>query len=812
MVLAMSEPRQRGPRVETTLQDLHYAFRLLRKAPSFTVVVLLTVALGVAANTIVFAFVYAALIKPLPYPHSDRMVTTDQALAPAAILDWRQQSTSFDALAAHRDATFDVTGFDKPERVQGAIVTSSFFAVVGVAPAHGRAFGPADDERGERVAILSQAYWQARFGSDPRVVGRTIVLNGERFAIVGVMPAGFRFPESANVWVPPRHLMPEHPLRPMADAAQMRGSHYLNVFGRLKPGVTVPAAQAEQRAIFERLIKQYPADMDESDLDVTIVPLRRALVGDIEAALLILLATVATVLLIACANIANLMLARSAVRAQEITVRLALGASRGRVMRQLLTESVVLALAGGALGALIAAWSLPLLATLAPASVRDVHATLSVPVIVFSCLLSLVTGVIFGCVPALQSARAHVAESLRTMGRLTDGVRGKRIRQALIVAECAASVVLLIVAGLLIRSFVSLRHVDPGFDSGHLQTARLDLPAVRYTEPERQAQFFDQLLERLKASPGTAAVAAAARLPFVSGNSARGITLDHAFSGEGPSAGIRIVSAGYFEVMGQRVLHGREFTDRDRERAPLVGVINETMARRYWPGQDALGHRFKIGDTDEPWIEIVGIVADVKHASLREPPAAEFYQPYPQAPWTFMTLVVRTPLSKAAVAATLEQALAAVDPAMPVPIVQPMSDRITGSVAIDRFQMIGLAAFASVALALAAVGLYGVMSYVVSRRTREIGLRIALGASPREILRLVMTESLRLTITGLGIGLVMAGVAARALRGWLFGVAPADPLTFVSVVVVLGIVAALATYVPARRAMGVDPMASVRSE
>jgi putative ABC transport system permease protein len=797
--------------VETALQDLRYALRLLRKAPSFTVVVLVTVALGVAANTIVFAFVYAALIKPLPYPHAERLVTTEQALAPAAILDWRQQSTSFDALAALADTTFDVTSFDKPERVGGAIVTSSFFTVMGVVPVHGRAFAPADDARGERVAVLSQAYWQARFGADPRAVGQTMVLNGERFTIVGVMPPGFRFPEATNVWVPPRHVMPEHPLRPMADATKMRSSHYLGVYARLKPGVTVQAAQAEQRAIFERLVKQYAPAMDESDLEVTLVPLRRWLVGDIEAALLILFATVATVLLIACANIANLMLARSAGRTQEITVRLALGASRGRVMRQLLTESVVLALAGGALGALAAAWILPVLATLAPASVRDVHATLSVPVIAFSCLLSLATGALFGCVPAMQSARAHVVESLRTMGRLTDGVRGKRVRQALIVSECAASVVLLIVAGLLIRSFVSLRHVDPGFDSRNMQTARLVLPAVRYSTPEQQAQFFDRLLERLKASPGTESAAAAARLPFVSGNSTRSITLDHTFSGEGPSAGIRVVSAGYFEVMKQRVLHGREFTDRDRDRAPFVSVINETMARRYWPGQDALGHRFTIGDGG-PWIEIVGVVADVKHASLREPPDAEFYQPYPQAPWTFMTLVVRTPLASAAVAATLEQALATVDPAMPMPIVQPMSDRITGSVAIDRFQMIGLAAFASVALLLAAVGLYGVMSYAVSRRTREIGLRIALGARPGEILRLVMSESLRLTLSGLGIGLVVAGLAARALRGWLFGVQPADPVTFLSVVFVLGIVGMIATYVPARRAMLVDPMSSVRAE
>jgi putative ABC transport system permease protein len=414
-------------------------------------------------------------------------------------------------------------------------------------------------------------------------------------------------------------------------------------------------------------------------------------------------------------------------------------------------------------------------------------------------------------VPAMQSARAHVVESLRAMGRLTDSVRGKHIRQALIVAECSASVVLLIVAGLLIRSFVSLRHVDPGFDSRGLQTARLVLPGVRYSDPARQAQFFDRLLERLKASPGTEMVAAAARLPFVSGNSTRSVTLDHAVTGEGPSAGIRVVSAGYFEVMRQRVLRGREFTDRDRAGAPLVAVINETMARQYWPGQNALGHRFNIGGA-EPWIEIVGIVADVKHGSLREPPAAEFYQPYSQAPWTFMTVVLRTPLSSGAVAATLEQALATVDPAMPMPIVQPMSDRITGSVAIDRFTMIGLAAFAIVALILAAVGVYGVMSYVVSRRTREMGLRIALGASPREILRLVMVESLRLTVAGLGIGLVLAGLVALALRGWLFGIHPADPITFLSVVAVLGMVATVATYVPARRAMRVDPMASVRAD
>ena len=796
--------------MEILLRDLRYAFRLLRKAPAFTAIVIVTVALGVGANVSVFTVVYAALLKGLPYPDADRVVFASD-MAPGLFLDWRGEASSFSSMSALRTEAFDVAGVDRPERIDGAVVTASFFDVMGVPAARGRALVAADDVRGERVVVIADRYWRQRFGADPRAVGSSVSLNGQAYTVVGVMPAGFEFPDRTEIWAPPRHVVPGHPLRPEEDATQQRGSHYLGAYARLKPGVTLHAAQAEQRVIFERLLKRFPKDMVEDDVDVPLVPLREWLVGDIKPALVMLFAAVGLVLLIGCANVANLMLARATARGPEISVRAALGAGHMRIVRQLLTESVVLALVGGAAGLLIASWAVPLLVSLSPASVRDVRATVGMPVFLFALAVSLLTGVVFGCVPAIQAGREGVANALKGSGRATEGRHGRRFRQFLIVLECAFSVALLVIAGLLIRSFVSLRQVDPGFRPGGLQTARIVLPATRYPKPEQQAQFFDRAIERLRAHPETAQVALAARLPFAGGNSTRGLVLDHSGIEKNPVAGIRVVSPAYFGVIGQAIRRGRDFTAQDTASAPLVAVVNESMARRDWPGQDPIGHHFTIGGATRA-IEIVGVVADVKHDSLRDQTMPEFYQPYAQAPWSFMTLVVRTPLSVQAFGATLAHELAGIDGALPPPAVSPMTALIVNSFAMDRFEMVGLGLFAAVALTLAMIGLYGVMSYLVSRRTREMGLRIALGASQSEILRLVMIDGVRLTGTGMLIGLVMAAVAGRVIRGWLFGVEPADPVTFVAVTAIIGVVAVVASYLPARRAMAVDPMVAVRTD
>ena len=795
--------------MSTLLQDLRYAVRLLTRTPFFTAVVLLTVALGVGANTAVFAVVNAALLKNLPYPAADRILVADD-LSGGEIVDWRHETKSFSAIAAERDGTFDLTsGSDRPERLIGATTDWRFFDVMGVAPALGRGFTQDDERAGQHVVVLSSALWRSRLAGDPNAVGRSIVLGGEAYTIIGVMPPAFGTPSDTQLWVAAQHQVPDHPQRPGVDMSGNHSSHYLTVYARLAPGVGLAAAQAEQVAIFLRIAARYPTDMSASEANITLLPLRDYLVGDVRSAALVLLAVVGLVLLIGCANVANLLLARATARAQEISVRAALGAGRFRIARQLLTESALLAVLGGGLGVLTAAWALPTLMAISPGDVASLHPDLSAPVLLFALGVSLVTGLIFGCAPALQASGKMMAGTLQAFGRTTDGRQTARLRQTLIVAECAASVTLLVLAGLLIRSFDSLLRVDPGFDPAGRQVARLVLPTARYATPASQSQFFDRLSEQLRASPGISGVALAARLPFVGGDSTRSIDLDHPLPNVNAGGGIRVVSPGYFEVLGQHLLQGRGFTAHDVAGAPLVAVVNETMARTYWPGQSAIGHRFRI---TRDWIEIVGVAADVKHGSLREPISPEFYQPYAQAPWPFMAVVIQTPLAANAVTATLDHALASIDPELPTPSVRPMTALITGSLAMDRFEMIGLVVFAGVGLALAVIGLYGVMSYLVSRRTREMGLRIALGASPAGIARLVMVDGLRLMAVGAGAGVLASLAAARVIQSWLFGVRMFDPATVLVVTGLLAATAALACYLPARRAMSVDPMTALRAE
>jgi len=750
--------------------------------------------------------VHAALMRALPYPDADRLVTAGRQ-SPGLFLDWQRESSSFSAMSALRDADFDVTGFDKPERIIGAMVTGGFFDVMQVQPALGRALAMPDDSSGEHVVVIADALWKRRFAANPQVLGSSIALNGQAFTIVGVMPPGFEFPEQTQAWIPPRHIVPDHPLRPGEDATQVRGSHYLGMYGRLKPGVSLQAAQAEKRVIFTRLEHRYPDDVDQGDVEEPIVPLREWMVGDISSALLILMTAVALVLLIGCANVANLLLARAAARQQEMSVRVALGASRWQIVRQLLTESVLLGALGGGLGVLVAVWTLPTLLALSPSSVRDVNAVVSVPVLLFALGISLVTGLIFGCIPALQTARRSLADALRSAGRTAGGREGRRVRRALVVAEVALSLALLTGAGLMIRSFLLLRSADPGFRVAGLQTIRIDLPVSRYAGPARQAQFFDQFLDRVRALPGVNNVAAAARLPFAGGNSTRSITIDGSTINNAVG-GIRVVSPAYFDLMNVRVRQGRAFADRDRDGAPMVALVNEAMARKYWSGRDPIGRRFRVGDG--PWIEIVGVAANTKHGSLRETIEPEFYQPYAQAPWTFMTIVVDTTLAPRELTADLDRVLASIDAGMALPPVRSMASLVTGSVSLDRFEMVGLVVFAALALLLAAIGLYGVMAYLVGQRTKEIGLRMALGASQASIVRSILFDGLWLVAVGLAVGSALAALVGRMLRESLFGVAASDPTTLVAVAAILVAVALVACVIPARRAMRVDPMVAVR--
>jgi putative ABC transport system permease protein len=796
--------------MDTFFRDVKYAFRAMRRAPGFTAVVLLTTALGVGANTTIFAVVYAALLRPLPYPSAERVVIADESPSPANILDWRREASSFEAMAALRVSPFDVTGFDQPVRIDGAVVTGDFFTVMGVSPALGRPLESSDDGSGARVVVIADTLWRQRFGGSPSVIGSTLLINGQQHTIVGVMPPGFTFPETTMAWVAPRFLLPPHPLRPDEDPTSQRGSHYLGVYARLKPGVTLAAAQSEQQAIFARLRSLHPNEVTSEEVNVPLITLRDWLVGDLRPALLVLLGAVGLVLLIACANIANLLLARATVRRQEITIRTALGASRGRIVRQMITESVLLSVAGGASGALCAAWALPALLALAPADVQTVRAGVSVPVVLFSFALSIVTGILFGSAPALQVARGQVAP-VHLRSRSTDTPGGRRTRRVLVVAEIGLSVALLAAAGLMIRSFVLLRGVNPGFRTSGVETMRVDLPAGRYGAAERQSAFFDQLLEDLAAAPGVEAVAAAARLPFAGGDSTRSIVLDVPGAATDAWGGIRVISPGYFDVMGIPLRRGRFFSDADRAGSLPVAIVNETMARRYWPGSDPIGHSFRIGGSDTR-LEIVGVVADVKYASLRDSTSPEFYQPYRQAPWSFMHVVVRTSIGRDALGREVASALGRIDPALPSSPLRSIDALLSRSVSLDRFEMLGLGIFAAVALSLAVVGLYGVMSFVVTHRSREIGVRVALGASPREIVRLVVSEGMVLTGIGVGLGLVLAVASTTLVRASLFGVSSIDPLTFMTVVAVLTMVGLAASWVPARRAMRTDPIVALRSE
>jgi putative ABC transport system permease protein len=807
----------------TTGSDVRYALRMLWRTPGFTAVAVITLALGIGANTALFSIVHAALLKPLPYDAADRLVMLwsnpnpergrGGAASPADFLDWRAQSTSFEGLSAIDRQQMTLTGVGEASRVPGAAVSANFFELLRAQPAMGRTFS-AEEERFEapRVIVLGHGFWQERLGGDLKVLGRTLLLDSRPYTVIGVMPAEFEFPREilrarVNYWVPFQ----------VDPATASRGAHYFAVFGRLKDGVLLPAAQAEMDTISLRLQQQYPDT--NTNWMVNLFTLQDEVVGDSRTALLTLLGAVGFVLLIACANVANLLLARATGRAKELAVRAALGASRWRLLRQLLAESVVLSVLGAIVGVLLAAWGLELAASMMQAWVpRAWEITLSLPVLAFTAVVAIVTGIVFGLAPGLHVSRAALNDSLKRTGRGSVTPGHQRLRTVFVVTEVALALVLLIGAGLLMRSFHELQNVGAGFEPERTMTAVLSLPESRYEGLAQQAAFTRPLLERVRQVPDVRRAALASFIPFD-----RKDTL-LVFSVEGEPdpppaerrlAQYRVVSDGFFDTMGISVNRGRAFTATDVEGAPRVAVVSSALAAKFFPRKDPIGQRVTTDDADDDpraWFTIVGVVDDVRYRRLNEAPMPTLYYPVAQQTFPELTLVAKTGGDPLAITTALRGIVRSLDPQIALADVRTMDDVVSASLAGARFRTTLLGIFAVVALLLAAVGVYGVMSYSVEQRTQELGLRMALGATGADVLRLVAGQGIRLAVAGILVGLIAAFWMVRVLESLLFGISATDPVTFGAIAVLLAAIAALASYIPARRATKADPMVVLRVE
>jgi putative ABC transport system permease protein len=804
--------------METLLQDLRYAVRMLLRNASFTAVAVLALALGIGANTAIFTVVNSVLIRPLPFPEPDRLLLTcgtnpgvGQERVPLCVadfLDWRAQNQVFEKLAAFSDNRFSYTGGESPEQFHGAWVTADFFEVLKEQPEMGRTFLADEDRPGHaRVVIVSHSFWQRKLGADPGVIGKQITLNGNDFAIVGVMRQGFTFPEKdIELWA-------VEVLNPPAR----RGPYYMWGIGRLAPGATLPQARAEMDSIARRV--QQDTRSTKNEWTFTAIGLTDRIVGDVRPALLVLMAAVVFVLLIASANVANLLLARATAREKEIAIRRALGASRARLIRQLLTESALLAVCGGAVGLLLAQWGVDALIAISPGDIpRLSEVRIDGRVLGFTFLISILSGLVFGLAPALQGSKLNLNESLKEGGRgNTEGFNRRRLRDTLVVAEVALSLVLLISAGLMIKSFLKLQSVSPGFDGDNILTMQLSLPRARYSNSNQTASFYQQLLGKVEALPGVQSAAISISLPPNNLEVSDNFSIeDHPTpAGESdPVAPVIFISPKYFDTLGVPLLRGRFFADADKDGAPPVVIINQALAAQYFGEQDPVGRRFKQGTASggNPWMEIVGVVGNVKYTGLDAKEEPAYYEPHLQNPIRFMHLVVRGASDPMALLPAIRAEVWSLDKDLPVARVRTMSQLLSESVAQPRFRTLLLGIFSGVALLLAAVGIYGVMSYSVTQRTHEIGVRMALGANPADIVGMVVGQGLKLALAGAALGLAGAYAATRLLSSLLFGVSATDTVTFAGISALLTAVAVLASYIPARRATKVDPMTALRYE
>ncbi|HEX8140432.1 MAG TPA: ABC transporter permease [Pyrinomonadaceae bacterium] len=799
--------------MRTLWQDLRYGARLLLKHPTFTIVAVLTLALGIGANSSIFTVVNAVLLRPLPFTEPERLVSLWETTAKfdrgsvsvPNLKDWREQNDVFTGIGAFQYGNFSLQEGDHPERVSGVTASANFFDLLGVRPQLGRTFLEGEDRPGQsRVVVLSDRLWRRNFGADPKVVGQTVALGGESFTVIGVMSPAFQYPSRlTDLWVP---------LVFTEEEQKSRGTHSYLVIARLKPGVEFSQAQEQMSLIARRLEEQYPED--QAKRGIRLFALQEDMVQFIRPALMVLLGAVGFVLLISCTNVANLLLARAAARQREIAVRMALGAGRWRLMRQFLTESLLLAVLGGALGLLLARWGVDGLLALAGNSLpRAGEVTLDWRVAGFTLLLSLLTGVGFGMAPALQVSKTDVQEALKEGGNAGSSQRRNRLRSLLVIAEVASALVLLVGAGLLIKSFMRLQEVETGMRPENVLTLAISLPEAKYPKPQMATSFYTRVLDRVKALPGVEAAAVINILPLLRTGYNGDVEIEGQSYGAGqlPFAEYRVVSQDYFRTLGIPLLRGRFFDERDREGARGVVIVNQTFVNKYLTGQDALGKRIKPG---REWVEIVGVVGDVKQSGLTRPVMQELFMPYEQAAsyTQSMTLVVRGAQDPEGLIPEIRREVLAVDPNLPVYNVQTMETVITKSVSERRMNMLLLTIFAGVAMLLSMVGIYSVMSYTVTQSTREIGIRMALGAQPRDVLRLVVGQGLVLALVGVLLGILGAFGLTRLMASLLYGVKATDPWTFAGVSALLLMVALLACYVPARRATKVDPMVALRYE
>ncbi len=812
--------------MNSLLQDVRHGLRGLWKNPGFSAVAILSLALGIGANTAIFSVINAVLLRPLPYHEPERLVMVwedasfagfpQNTPAPANYADWKAQSQTFEDMAALAMRSFNLTGDGEPERLDAYAVTANLFPMLGVKPALGRSF-LADEDKPDAssVVMISYRLWQQRYGGDRSVVGRDLLLNGEKYNVVGVAPAGFQFLESEiGLWVPIRFTQQQ-----LAN----RGSHYLWVVGRMKPGVTLEQANADIKTVMSRITQDNPGSAGR--IGAYVMSMRDQLAGDTRRPLIVLLVAVGFVLLIACANIANLLLARAANRSREIAVRAALGAGRMRIVRQLLTESALLSFAGAAVGLLFAAWSFSFLQQLIPPGLElSTSLNIDLRILSFTLLVSLGAGLIFGLAPALQASKVDLNEALKQSGGRAGLGGSSKLRSAMVVAEVAMSLVLLVGAGLLIQAFFKMLNQYSGLRPENVLLMRTNLPRGKYNDAPKRAAFYDQVLDRVKSLPGVISAGYTMSVPLdwkggTSGFWIEGRTAEQALAqGLSYDANHRQVSVDYLKTMGIPLLQGRHLAESDNERSLPVVVINETMARQYWPGEDAVGKRFKLGDPDspEPWRTVAGVVADVRQMEMDEPVKAEMYLPYRQMTthpfFAPRDLVVRTAADPMSVAAAARREIHAVDPDQPVSNIRTMEEALDKEIGQRRLGMTLVAIFAGLALLLASLGIYGVLSYFVVQHTREIGVRMALGAARRDVLGLVMKKGMTLTLAGVGIGLSAAFGLTRLMSSLLYEVSAVDPATFAAVAALLTLIALLACYIPARRAMKVDPMIALRYE
>jgi putative ABC transport system permease protein len=806
--------------MQTLWQDLRHGARMLWKNPGFTLIAGLTLSLGIGANTAIFSVVYALLLRPLPFHEPERLaVLSDKGRAGMRMsisypnyIDWRERAQSFEGMASVRSHPFNLTGVDKPAQLRGRMVNWNFFHLLGVQPQLGRLFVAEDDRYGAaRTALLSHGLWQEKFAAEAGIIGKKVSLDGDPYEVIGVLPPGFEYFRADDVYVP---LGLVAGLKTGFYAGFMdRGIQYgLNVLARLKPGVTLQQADQEMAAISAQLEREYP-EANRGRI-AQAEALQDVMSESVRQSLWVLLLAVGFILLIACVNVANLLLVRAVDRQKEMAVRLALGAGRGRIVWQLLSESLLLALLGGAFGVLLGSWMLEGLLALAPGNIPQLgRVSLSNTALLFTLSVSALTSVLCGLLPALQASRVDLHTTLKAGGRSSAGAGRDATRKTLLVVEVSLALVLLVGAGLLVRSMARALGVELGFNPDNLLTMRVDLPEKAYDDARRQV-FHDECLTRVSALPGIRSAAITYALPIDGSQMNRGFSAVSKTGAQRGGTSYAPVSPNYFEVMGIRLLKGRVFTAADTADSARVAIVNETLAQRVWPGEDPTGQRLKWGppESDAPWLEVVGVVADVKLNGVERDTPSQAYVPFSQHPTGLQWLVARTPGDPLQVAASVERAIYAIDKDLPVVSIRSMEQLLSRSIAQRRLTLVLLASFAALALVLAAVGIYGVISYSVRQRTNELGIRMALGAQTSDVLKMILAQGLKLTLFGVVIGLGAAFALTRWMETLLFHVRPTDPLTYTAIAVALTLVALFACYIPARRATKVDPMIALRCE